>query len=105
MAQFSVYRNKNPRTKSTFPLLVDVQSDLLDDLQTRVVVPLTKVASMTRKPLTHLTPTLPFDGEDYALLTPQLAGIARGDLGTAVGNLASERQTIVAALDFLVTGF
>jgi len=32
MAQFTVYRNKNPRSKATFPLLVDVQSDLLDDL-------------------------------------------------------------------------
>ncbi len=42
MGQFTVYRNKNPRTKSAFPLLVDVQSDVLEDLHTRVVIPLTK---------------------------------------------------------------
>ena len=105
MEQFTVYRNKNPRTKTAFPLLVDVQSDLLEDLQTRVVIPLTKAAALTRKPMSHLTPTLAFDGEDYLLMTPQLAGIARTELGTPVGNLATARQSIIAAVDFLLTGF
>jgi toxin CcdB len=105
MAQFAVYRNKNPRSKAAFPLLVDVQSDLLEDLQTRVVVPLTKAAALAKKPLTHLTPILRFDGEEYVLLTPQLAGIGRSDLGPPVGSLSSERQAIIAAMDFLLTGF
>ena len=105
MEQFTVYRNKNPRTKAAFPLLVDVQSDLLEDLQTRVVIPLTKAPALTRKPMSHLTPTLAFDGEDYLLVTPQLAGIARTELGTPVGNLATARQSIIAAVDFLLTGF
>jgi hypothetical protein len=38
-------------------------------------------------------------------MTPQLAGIARTDLGTLSGSLAEERQTILAAIDFLLTGF
>jgi toxin CcdB len=105
MAQFTVYRNKNPRSKSTYPLLVDIQSDLLEDLQTRVVIPLTKTAALAKKPLTHLTPVLAFGGENYVLMTPQLAGIGRAELGAAVGSLANERQTIVAAMDFLLSGF
>lgn len=105
MAQFTVYRNKNARTKTAFPLLVDIQSDLLEGLQTRVVIPLTKVAALARKPLAQLTPVLSVDGEDYVLMTPQLAGIGRAELGAAVGNLASERQAILAATDFLLTGF
>jgi toxin CcdB len=105
MAQFTVHRNKNPRTKSTFPLIIDVQSDLLEDLRTRVVIPLTKAAALAKRPLTHLTPVLSFDGEDYVLMTPQLAGIARTELGAAVGNLTDERQAILAAMDFLLTGF
>ena len=105
MAQFAVYRNRSPRTKLAFPFLVDVQSDLLEDLRTRVVIPLTRAASLTRQPLSHLTPPLEFEGETYLLLTPQLAGVSRVDLGAAVGSLASHRQTILAALDFLLTGF
>jgi toxin CcdB len=102
--QFTVYRNKSPRTKSTFPFLVDVQSDLLDQLQTRVVIPLTRTAGLAKKPLSHLTPALTFDGETYVLMTPQLAGVARTELGTPAGSLAGERHAIVAAMDFLLTG-
>lgn len=105
MPQFTVYRNKSPRTKPTFPFLVDVQSDLLDQLQTRVVIPLTRTAGLAKKPLSHLTPVLTFDGETYVLMTPQLAGLARSDLGAPAGSLAGERQTIVAAMDFLLTGY
>jgi len=105
MAQFTVYKNRHPRSKATYPLLVDVQSDLLEPLQTRVVIPLTKVAGLARKPVSHLTPPLGFDGDTYVLMTPQLAGIARADLGAAVGTLAQQRQAILAAIDFLVSGF
>jgi toxin CcdB len=103
--QFAVYRNKNPRTKSTFPFLVDVQSDLLDPLNTRVVIPLTKVAGLAKKPVSHLTPAVSFDGDTYILMTPQLAGIARSDLGAQAGTLVGERETIMSAVDFLLTGF
>jgi toxin CcdB len=103
--QFSVYRNKNPRTKVTFPLLVDVQSDLLEPLNTRVVIPLTRSPALAKKPVSHLTPEVSFDGDNYVLLTPQLAGISRTELGSVAGSLAGERQTILAALDFLLTGF
>jgi toxin CcdB len=105
MPQFTVYRNKSQRTKSTFPFLVDVQSDLLEQLQTRVVVPLTNTPALAKKPLSNLTPALRFDGDSYLLMTPQLAGIARTDLGAPAGNLAEQRQAILAALDFLIMGF
>jgi toxin CcdB len=105
VAQFSVYRNKNPRTKATFPYLVDVQSDLLDPLNTRVVIPMTKAAALTRKPVSHLTPEVSFNGDRYVLMTPQLAGVGRAELGAHAGALVDERQIILAAIDFLLTGF
>jgi toxin CcdB len=103
--QFAVYRNKSQRTRSTFPFLVDVQSDLLDQLQTRVVVPLTKTPALAKTPLNNLTPALKFAGETYVLMTPQQAGVARTDLGAPAGSLAEQRQAILAALDFLIEGF
>ena len=105
MAQFTVYRNKNARTKATFPYLLDVQSNLLEDLQTRVVIPLSKAPTLTRKPVSQLTPILRFEGETYVLMTPELAGIARNELGPATGSLAEHRDAILAATDFLLTGF
>jgi toxin CcdB len=105
MAQLSVYRNKNARTKATFPLLVDVQSNLLEELQTRVVIPLTKATALTRRPLDQLTPILKFEDDAYVLVTPQLAGIARKELGAPSGTLAEHRDVILGAMDFLLSGF
>ena len=105
MPQFAVYRNENSRTKSAFPFLVDVQPDLFEDLQTRVVIPLTKAIALTKFPLTYLTPMLTFEGETYMLMTPQLAGIARGELGANAGSVAEQWRAILAAVDFLMSGF
>lgn len=104
MAQFTEYKNKNPRSKTTYPLLVDAQADLLNELQTRLVIPLTKAPALTKKPIARLTPFIDIDGERYLLMTPQLAGIARSELGAAVGSVADQRSAIVAALDLLITG-
>ena len=105
MAQFTLYRNKNPRTRTLYPLLLDVQCDLLEELQTRVVIPLTKATALTRKPLSHLMPLIEFQHDTYALMTPQLAGVARTELGAPAGSLTRQRDAILAALDFLLTGF
>lgn len=104
MAQFTVYENQNPRSKGTYPLLVDAQADLLDELQTRLVIPLTKAPALTEKPITQLTPSIDLDGERYLLMTPQLAGITRSELGAAVGSVADQRSVILAALNLLIAG-
>ena len=88
-----------------FPYLLDVQADLLDGLQTRVVIPLTRATTLARKPVAHLMPLLQFNGDTYVLMTPQLAGIPRNELGPRAGSLAEHRDTIVSAMDFLLLGF
>lgn len=104
MPQFDVYRNRHDATKARFPLLLDVQSDLLEALHTRMVVPLSPAAAAKSRVLGGLTPTLTIAGKPYLMMTPQLAGIASRALGEGVDNLASERGRIVAALDLLIVG-
>lgn len=104
MAHYSVYRNDNPRTRADFPLLVDVQADLLAALRTRVVVPLVRLSDTPMQPIDRLTPIVEVNGERYLLLAPQLAGVPAATLGTPVASLASQREAIVAALDLLLTG-
>lgn len=104
MAQFDVYRNANSETNERFPLLVDVQADLFDELQSRVVIPLSK-AELIGFPMTYLTPTVSFDGVSYLLMTPQLAGISRAEIGAQAGSVANQERTISAAIDFLLRGF
>jgi len=104
MPQFSVHKNKNPKTRATYPYLVDVQSDLLSGLATRVVVPVIKQGAVDKKPIRNLTPVIAVDGQSFIMLVPQLAGIAASELGARVANVQQHRDEIVAALDFLITG-
>lgn len=105
MPQFALYRNRNPASRTRFPLLLDVQSDLLEPLATRVVVPLTPAGAAQTRAMQKLTPALKFDGKDYLMLTPQIAGIPARELGAIAGNLSIDRNSIVAAIDFLLAGF
>ena len=104
MPQFALYRNRNPGSRARFPLLLDVQSDLLAPLATRVVVPLAPATSTRSRSMRTLTPVLRFEGKEYLMLTPQLAGIPSGELGPIAGDLTSERDAVIAAMDFLLTG-
>lgn len=104
MSQFDVYRNTNPATRARIPYLLDVQSDLLDPLATRVVVPLCKPEVLKGKLAERLNPVFEVEGRRMAMLTPELAGVSRKILGERVGNLSNERYSIVAALDLLFTG-
>lgn len=104
MPQFTMYRNKNPRTKTDIPYLLDVQSNLLSELGTRLVVPLFQKKAV-RKAITRLTPELEFEGKKYILMTPQMAGIPFKELGEPAGDLSQNRAEILAAIDLLITGF
>jgi toxin CcdB len=105
MPQLTVYRNPNPRSKSDVPYLVDVQSDLLADLNTRVVIPLFLKKVIRAKPIKGLTPEFEVEGRKVLLMTPQLAGVAVKELGEPAGTLKQHRAEVLAALDLLITGF
>src|SRR5689334_4836481 len=104
MAQFDVHRNPNPATRARIPYLLDVQSDLLSLLGTRIVVPLCGADALPGGPAERLNPTLQVEGRKLFLLTQELAGVPRKALGTRVANLASDRDAIVAAVDLAITG-
>ena len=103
MAQFTVYRNPNPATRARFPLLLDIQSPLLDELASCVVAPLMPMARHKSPTIRKLMPILETGGARYVMITPQLAGVSRKALGDAVGDLSGQRGEIIAALDLLFT--
>jgi len=105
MPQFAVYLNKNLRSRFLFPMLVDVQAELLKDLETRVVIPLVKKQAFTSFPLGLVMPTVELEGEAYMLMTPQLAGVSRTDLGPLTGSVAAHSRAISTAMDILLRGF
>lgn len=104
MAQFSVYINKNKATQTQYPLLLNIQNDLLISMQTCVVVPLTNVETMAHRPMSKLTPVLTVQGQDYCMMTLQLAGINKRELGNELEILKAYQPDIISAVDFLLSG-
>ncbi|MDH5731202.1 MAG: CcdB family protein [Gammaproteobacteria bacterium] len=102
MGQFSLYTNPNPASRKEFPYLLDVQTDLLRNLNTRVVIP---VSTRVKKPISHLCPTIKLGDKNLVLMTQQLAAIPKNKIGKPVADLSLVRNQIIAALDFLFTGF
>lgn len=74
MAQFDVYHNSNPESHRKIPYLLDVQSDLLDLISTRVVVPLVKKAKIKRS-VKHLMPEFIVNDAHLVMSTPELAAV------------------------------
>ena len=105
MARFDVYRNTGPH-EATTPYLLDVQCNLLDGLESRVVIPLRLLDRVPPVKLPErLTPIVNVNGQKCLLETPKMAALPRRLLKDCIASLASEQALIIGALDFLFQGY
>lgn len=67
MARFDIYRNPG-KNKNNLPYLLDVQSNVISGLATRVVVPLRALTAFSAQTLpADLFPIITVNGVDYFL--------------------------------------
>lgn len=104
MAQFFAYKNANPSTRNQYPYLLDIQSDLLSDLKTTLVIPLSPARIAAPMSLSRLNPSFALEGETFFAITQDIAGIDRSHLGAQAYDLSALRSEIVAAVDFVLSG-
>ena len=104
MAQFDVYANPGKNSRNAYPFILDIQSNLIDDIATRIVVPLALYSKFKNEELKSLTPRVSFDGEDLLILIPQLSSISSKSLKNPIGTFSHLRDEIIAALDLAITG-
>ncbi len=95
--QFMVYRNNS--NNRAYPYLLDVQSDIIDELNTRLVIPLFLLDEVNGRPARRLTPVLNVDGEDFLVMTHEMASVRQSQLGEEVVSVQEHRQAIKNALD------
>lgn len=99
MARYDVYPGLDGRG-----FLLDVQSDILDGLNTRIVVPLLPENSAPA-PAARLNPVFPLGDGPHVMITQFLSPVPVKHLGTPVANLVRHDTEISTALDMLFTGF
>lgn len=104
MRQFDVYRNPNPASRNAVPYLLLLQHSALDTRALRVVIPLISLAR-AELPIARLNPVFEIEGRKVILSTLEIAGVPPSVLGRElVASLEGQRDKIIAAVDFLVTG-
>ena len=99
MAKFDVYLDPNGGG-----YLLDVQSDLLDGLNTRAVVPL-RLPANAPKPARRLNPAFDLDGVPHLMVTQYIAAVPQIILKHPIDNLRHHFAAITGAIDMLVQGF
>ncbi|UAA39278.1 CcdB family protein [Paraneptunicella aestuarii] len=104
MAQFCLYQNKDRNSCEAYPYFVDVQNQLLESLNTRLVIPLTPIDLLSEKAPGHLCPVIHIREGDFVMLTQQMTSVPRSILTEPVNDLSAFREEIIGAIDFLITG-
>lgn len=105
MARFEVFRNSGAHAGDV-PYLLDVQSDLLHVLDTRVVIPLRRRDRFPASQIPQrLTPIFEIEGIACLMETPKMAAVPLRLLKQPIQSLTAEQTAITGALDFLFQGF
>jgi len=99
MARFDVYPGMGGSG-----YVLDVQSNLLEPLNTRVVIPLLSKRDAP-KPAERLNPVFRIGRKDHVMVTQFLAAVPSSQLGQAIDNFAQYQSEITAAVDMLTHGF
>lgn len=101
--QYRIYRNLS--NSESYPYLLDVQSDIIDVLTTRLVIPLFPLKLTHTRPPERLCPAIETENEQYLVMTHEMASVTQTLLGNEVMDAQPRRQQIKEAIDFLVDGF
>lgn len=104
MAQWDVYANPSPRARAELPFLVDIQSDLLAALTTRLVVPCAPAETAAGGLPPRMSPAFEIDGRAVVLLPQEAGPVPASALRCQVGSLREQSHRIVDALDAVVSG-
>ena len=104
MAQFDVYANPSSRQRDGIPYLVVIQSDLLDHLPTRLVMPLVAERFNAAALPSRLSPSFRIEGQTVYLWPQQTATILTRMLGEPVTSLKDDQSRLVDALDAVISG-
>ena len=99
MAQYDLFRD--PAGKG---FLLDVQSDLLEALNVRAVVPLLPETTAPTA-ASRLNPTFDIGGETHVMMTQFISAVPAAILKAPAGDLSANFDTVTAALDMLFHGF
>jgi toxin CcdB len=104
MAQFDVYPNPIVEDRQLYPYVIQLSSDFVRSVRTRLTAPLSPVSSSSQA-LTRLHPEISIEGQMYVLETMSMQAHDASDLRGNIANLRAQVDDIFNALDFAFHGY
>lgn len=104
MAQFDVYTNPMVDQRSRIPYWLDLQSDHIAQLGSRVIIPLRTLSSMGPR-IDGLQPLVTVGKQELCADVPSIASFPARLLKNPHSSIATQRHDLIAALDYLISGF
>jgi toxin CcdB len=104
MAQWDVFVNPSVRARAELPYLVDVQSDLLGGVATRLVVPLAIPGAAPMVLPKRMSPEFDIASRRVMLLPHEAGPVYASVLREPVASLRDQAHRIVDALDTVISG-
>ncbi len=98
MARFDYYQGARGRG-----YLLDCQSEFLEELGSRVVIPLMPASGLPIA--SRLNPVFEIEGEKHVMSTHLIFAIPFERLGKRKGSLIEEHYAIMVAFDMLISGY
>jgi toxin CcdB len=102
--QFDVYLNPSPKMRDRYPYIVDIQSDLLSGLATRMVMPLAISALSSDEVPRRLCPPIVVKGQMHLLIPFEAAPLDKRFLKRRIASIRECAHDIVSAADAVMSG-
>jgi toxin CcdB len=103
MPQFDAFPHPVPSLRRSFPLALNLRSDLIAAGEEALIAPL-----VPRKRLPgsvgRLSPVVEIDAEEYVVLVEYMTTVPARELPRRVANLARYRDELLGAVDLLFYG-
>ena len=100
MPRFDVYANPDRQESKQIPFYIDVQSDHIKGLETRMVVPLWNAEFFAAK-FENLNPEFELFGQPLVMDVPSLGAVPKSFLKRPIANLSAQQMQIQDAIDTL----
>ncbi|CAM3797959.1 CcdB family protein [Polynucleobacter brandtiae] len=102
--QFDVFENPSPRMRDVYPFVIDIQSNLLSLLATRMVIPVSITKLSIEKIPRRLCPLINIDGKKLMLMPHEAAPLDKKILKRKIGSAKSQSSEILSAMDAVTSG-
>jgi toxin CcdB len=103
MMQFEGFINPITAARASYPYVLVLQSDWVSGVPDRIVAPVVPREFLPHAALAA-TPMITIERIEHLVLVPALMGVRARDLRESIGSFASERNALLAAIDYLFFG-